>query len=107
MPQPFPLFLSLEGRRALVVGGNDKAVRKVELLLATGARISLIAETVNGEVAQLIAERRIAWVGGRFDATMLEGVSLVIAACDEGFLQERVSRAAEARGLPVNVVDRP
>ena len=36
--QSFPLFLSLEGRRALLVGGNDAAARKAELLLSAGAR---------------------------------------------------------------------
>jgi uroporphyrin-III C-methyltransferase/precorrin-2 dehydrogenase/sirohydrochlorin ferrochelatase len=107
MSQPFPLFLSLEGRQALVVGGNDKAVRKIELLLAVGARVFLVAGTVNGETAQLIADHRITWAGGRFDAVMLEKMSLVIVAADEEALQQRVSRAAEARGLPVNVVDRP
>ena len=51
--QNFPLFLSLQDRRALVVGGNDQAARKVELLLAAGAQVALIAETVSGEIAQL------------------------------------------------------
>ena len=29
--QTFPLFMSLQGRRVLVVGGTDHAARKVEL----------------------------------------------------------------------------
>ena len=105
--QTFPLFLSLKDRRALVVGGNDPAVRKVELLLAAGARVSLIAETVSGEIAQLIAEGRISWAGHGFDATDLEGASLVVVATDDEALQARVSQAAQAHCLPVNVVDRP
>ncbi len=59
--QTFPLFLNLHGRRALVVGGGDPAARKVELLLAAGAQVSLIAATVEGEIAQLIGEARISW----------------------------------------------
>ena len=55
MMKNFPLFLSLQGRRALVVGGGEPAARKVELLLSAGAQVSLIAETVTGEIAQLIA----------------------------------------------------
>jgi len=34
---------------------------QLELLLAAGARVTLIAETVVGEIAQLIAEARISW----------------------------------------------
>lgn len=103
--QVFPLFLSLKGRRALVVGGTDQAARKIELLLSAGAQVSLIAETVAGEVAQLIADGRVTWVGGGFSDDELTGVSLVIVACDDEPLQARVSQATQARCIPVNVVD--
>ncbi|MBN9090252.1 MAG: hypothetical protein J0J01_25350 [Reyranella sp.] len=107
MMQGFPIFLSLRERRALVVGGCDAAARKIELLLSAGAQVSLVAETVTGCIAQLIADGRIVWVGRAFEAGELEGVSLVIVACDDVELQGRVSRAAQARGVPVNVVDTP
>jgi uroporphyrin-III C-methyltransferase/precorrin-2 dehydrogenase/sirohydrochlorin ferrochelatase len=105
--QSFPLFLSLQNRRALVVGGTDHAARKVELLLSAGAQVLLIAETVTGEIAQLIADRRICWGGRRFDEADLVGVSLVIVAAEDEALQARVSQRAQAHCVPVNVVDRP
>jgi uroporphyrin-III C-methyltransferase/precorrin-2 dehydrogenase/sirohydrochlorin ferrochelatase len=107
MMQNFPLFLSLRERRALVVGGGDAAARKIELLLSAGARVSLIAETVTGEIAQLIADGRISWAGRSFERDELDGLSIVIVACDDPLLQARVSHAAQARGMPVNVVDTP
>lgn len=107
MMQSFPLFLSLAGRRALVAGGTEQAARKVELLLSAGARVSLIAETVNGEIAQLIADGRISWAGRSFEDDDLTGHALVIVASDDECLQAEVSQAAQARCLPVNVVDRP
>jgi len=103
----FPLFLMLCDRQALVVGGGEPAARKMELLLSAGARVSLLAERVNGEIAQLIADGRISWAGGSFDDGDLEGMSLVIVASDDEALQARVSAAAQARSVPVNVVDRP
>src|SRR6185436_7315011 len=105
--QNFPLFLSLQGRRALVVGGTDHAARKVELLLSAGAQVSLIAETVTGEIAQLIADARICWAGRTFDEADLAGVALVIVATGDEALQARVSQLAQAHCVPVNVVDRP
>jgi uroporphyrin-III C-methyltransferase/precorrin-2 dehydrogenase/sirohydrochlorin ferrochelatase len=105
--QAFPLFLSLKDRRALVVGGDESAARKAELLLQAGARVTLIAETVTGEIAQLIADGRIAWAGHDFDSADLDGITLVIVATDDGALQVRVSQAAQRRCVPVNVVDRP
>jgi uroporphyrin-III C-methyltransferase/precorrin-2 dehydrogenase/sirohydrochlorin ferrochelatase len=107
MMQSFPLFLSLTDRRALVVGGGEPAARKAELLLQAGARVTLIAETVTGEIAQLIADGRIAWAGHSFDTADLDGMMLAIVATDDGVLQARVSHAAQRRCVPVNVVDRP
>ena len=103
--QTLPLFLSLQGRRALVVGGTEAAARKIELVMAAGAEVSLIAETVTGSIAQLIADGRICWLDRSFEAGALSGISIVIVAVDDPVLQGRVSRAAEARGMPVNVVD--
>ena len=105
--QNFPLFLMLRDRRALVVGGSEPAARKIELLLAAGAQVTLIAETVVGEIAQSIADGRICWGGHTFDDGDLDGVSIVIVAGNDDLLAARVARAAEHRGVPVNVVDRP
>ena len=99
--------MSLQGRRALVAGGTEAAARKVELLLSAGAQVTLIADTVVGEIAQLIDEGRISWAGRVFDEADLAGVSLVVVASDDEGLQARVSLAAQQRCLPVNVVDRP
>ncbi|MFO1080525.1 MAG: NAD(P)-dependent oxidoreductase [Reyranellaceae bacterium] len=103
----FPLFLTLKGRRVLLVGGSDAAARKAELLLAAGARITLIADTVTGAVAQLIADGCVSWAGHDFDEADLTGVVLAIVATPDEALQARVSAAAQRRCLPVNVVDRP
>ncbi len=105
--QTFPLFLSLQGRRALIVGGGEAAARKTELLLKAGAQVSLIAGTVGGEIAQLISEGHISWAGCNFHDSELEGVSLVIVASEDDSEQARVSASAQKRCVPVNVVDRP
>lgn len=105
--QNFPLFLNLQDRRALLIGGSEHAASKLDLLLSAGARVSLVAETVTGEIAQLIDEGRISWAGRTFEEADLDGVSLVIVATADEALQARVSQAAQTRGVPVNVVDRP
>jgi uroporphyrin-III C-methyltransferase/precorrin-2 dehydrogenase/sirohydrochlorin ferrochelatase len=105
--QTFPLFMSLQGRRVLVVGGTEAAARKVELLLSAGAQVTLIADVVVGEIAQLIDEARISWAGRAFYDEDLAGVSLVVVASNDEALQARVSQAAQQRCVPVNVVDRP
>ncbi|HYI03797.1 MAG TPA: NAD(P)-dependent oxidoreductase, partial [Reyranella sp.] len=95
MMQTFPIFLTLQDRPVLVVGGGEPAARKVELLLSAGARVSLIADTVVGEIAQLIAEARISWAGRAFDDGDLSGMALAIVATDDEALAARVSNAAQ------------
>src|SRR5262245_12805601 len=86
----FPIFLSLQDRPVLVVGGGEPAARKVELLLSAGARVALIADTVEGEIAQLIAEARISWAGRGFEEDDLSGMALVIVDTEDAALAQRV-----------------
>jgi uroporphyrin-III C-methyltransferase/precorrin-2 dehydrogenase/sirohydrochlorin ferrochelatase len=102
-----PIFLKLEDRLAVVVGGGDVAARKLELLRRAGARIRIVAPEAGEAVAALAASGRIAWRQARFGAEDLEGADLVIAATDARDVNEAVAAAARARHLPVNVVDSP
>ena len=42
----FPMFVPLEGRRGLVVGGGEVALRKIEKLAPYGASIRVIAPQI-------------------------------------------------------------
>ena len=82
----FPIFLDLAGRRVLVLGDGEIARRKAEPLARAGADILLAT---------------------RFHAGLLEGCALAVGAdAPEADLQA-LSAAAQAAGIPVNIVDRP
>jgi uroporphyrin-III C-methyltransferase / precorrin-2 dehydrogenase / sirohydrochlorin ferrochelatase len=100
----FPVFLRLSGQRVLVVGAGEVALRKVRLLARSGARIELVAPEVHPEI-QALAGATLKVVASHFNASLLEGCRLVIAATDDTALNAEVAAAAEARGIPVNVVD--
>lgn len=86
MPAHFPICLDLAGKRCLVVGAGAEAERKAAALRRAGARVECSAE---------------------FKADDLDGCTLVVAADIDFALAEAVSRAARARGILVNVSDRP
>lgn len=102
-----PLFLRLQGASVLVVGGGEVATRKVALLEACGARITLVAPALAPALATAVAEGRITHDAQPFSARSLAGVRLVVAATDDEAVNAAVAAAGMATGVLVNVVDSP
>ena len=101
----FPLFADLRGRRVLVVGGGAVARRKLEPLLAAGARVVVGAPWLEPAVTELFAQGRIEHLAGPFQPAWLDGAWLVVAATDDGEVNRAVAEAAQARRIWANVVD--
>jgi uroporphyrin-III C-methyltransferase/precorrin-2 dehydrogenase/sirohydrochlorin ferrochelatase len=102
-----PIFADLAAADVLIVGGGEAAARKVRLLRKTDVRITVVAETVTEELRELAAQGSIAVVPRAFLSRDLDGQRLVYAASGDGVRDGIVSRAAKARGIPVNVIDAP
>lgn len=100
----FPGFLNLQDRLVLVAGGGENAARKIRLLAKAGARIRVVAPDLNSEILSLVADGA-AEHRAEFSADALNDVRLVISAYGDA-RDEAVARAAQQRGLLVNVVDR-
>jgi uroporphyrin-III C-methyltransferase/precorrin-2 dehydrogenase/sirohydrochlorin ferrochelatase len=102
-----PIFLKLEDRLAVVIGGGEVAARKLDLLRRAGARIRVVAPALGEEIAALAAQGAIAHFARGFEPADLDGAELAIAATDDRQVNETVAAAARIRHLPVNVVDAP
>ena len=102
-----PLFHKLQGGRVLVVGGGEIALRKARLLADAGAALRVVAPEVDGQLAALAREGGGEVLVRGYQASDLDGCRLVIAATDDSALNAQVSAEAQARSLPVNVVDAP
>jgi len=102
-----PVFLRLQDQPALVVGGGQVALRKVHTLLRAGACVRLVAPEIHDELKALLAAPPHVLHERAFAASDLDSVKLVVAATDDGELNCEVSRLAQTRHLPVNVVDQP
>jgi uroporphyrin-III C-methyltransferase/precorrin-2 dehydrogenase/sirohydrochlorin ferrochelatase len=102
-----PIFIQLRGSPTVVVGGGSVALRKVDLLLKAGARVTVIAPRLHDELRALAVRGQLDYVALEFHPHHLDGTSLVIAATDSRDVNAAVSAAAKARRLPINVVDDP
>lgn len=102
----FPIFLTLQGRPALVVGAGAMTVAKARLLHAAGARVTLITnrDTPDAELPQDDAARILDRPFRKVDAPRY---ALIYSATGDAVEDARVAAAARAAGIPVNAVDRP
>ncbi|MEH6367231.1 MAG: siroheme synthase CysG, partial [Pseudomonas marincola] len=102
-----PLFHKLQGRTVLVVGGGEVALRKARLLADAGATLRVVTLAIRDDMRQMLESVHGELRLRGYQADDLEGVVLVIAATDDEPLNQLISEQAQARGVPVNVVDAP
>jgi precorrin-2 dehydrogenase / sirohydrochlorin ferrochelatase len=104
----YPMFVDLEGRRCLVVGGGPVATEKVEKLLQHGAVIRLVTPETTDGLAAMVSSGEVAEHRRRaYRPEDLEGCFLVIAATNLDAINRMIWQDAEALNLLCNVVDVP
>ncbi len=101
------MFLNLEDRACLVVGGGAVGERKVRDLLAAGARVTVVSPECTPGLAELAARGQMTWRRTHFSPPDLAGMDLVIGATSDPAVNREVSAAARERHLPVNIADAP
>jgi siroheme synthase-like protein len=101
----FPIFVKLEGRLVVVIGGGSVAEGKIPGALSAGARVQLVAPSITPQIAEWVRFGKIDWLPKEFEAADLDEAFLVIAATSAPGVNEAVFREAEARGLFCNAVD--
>jgi uroporphyrin-III C-methyltransferase/precorrin-2 dehydrogenase/sirohydrochlorin ferrochelatase len=101
-PALLPTFLKLNDMPVLVVGGGPVAASKLDSLVPTGARITVVAPEVCGAIraAGVAVEQR------PFQIADLDGVWFVVSAATPE-VNRAVAEAARERRLFVNAVDDP
>jgi len=103
----FPIFLDLEGRSAVVIGGGEPAVQKVRLLLKTPARITVITEQPAAELRAFADAGRLTLLTRSWTPADLDGAVIAYAATGDKGLNAPIAAAARAKDILVNVVDEP
>ena len=102
-----PAFLDVQGKRCVVVGGGEVALRKATLLARAGAKLHIVAPELCSELRALCSSTDSLICPIEFQACCLAGATLVIAATDSLDVNTCVSERAQSLGIPVNVVDQP
>ena len=101
----FAAFLDLRGKPGVVVGGGAIAAGKVETLLRSGVRVTVIAPDLCARLTELTTLGAIRHEPRRFQPGDVMGAEIVIAATDDAAVNEAAADAARSQRIPVNVAD--
>ena len=102
-----PVFHDVFGASVLVVGAGTVGTRKIEALLAGGARVTVVAKEFSPAVEERAMRGDLTTLRGTFHPDQMREAELVFVATPDRALNRRVSAEARRRRLPVNVADSP
>lgn len=101
----FPVFLKLQDEPCLIVGGGDCAARKMRLLAAAGARLTVVAPSACPEIVERACAGGVRHLAEPFRPEHLDGMRLAIAATGRDDVNAAVTEAAKRRNVWANAVD--
>jgi uroporphyrin-III C-methyltransferase/precorrin-2 dehydrogenase/sirohydrochlorin ferrochelatase len=102
-----PFFFDLNSRPCLLIGGGSIATRKARLLAKAGAKLMVVAPYISDEMQAMVSASGGECFFRGYETSDLEVGVVIICATDDSDINQRVSSEAQARRLPVNVVDSP
>jgi uroporphyrin-III C-methyltransferase/precorrin-2 dehydrogenase/sirohydrochlorin ferrochelatase len=113
VPQPspklnaFPVFMRVESRLVVIVGGGAEALAKARLVGQSNAAVKIVAPNADPELVAWSAENGATLLDAEYGRDLLTGAVMVFAASGDAALDRRVADDSRALGIPVNAVDRP
>ena len=103
----FPLFVNLENKKILVIGGGKIAYKKITKILEYSANVTIVAEKIEEEKllqlenVKIVDNKRI-----ENDKDIIEELVkdyfLVIAATNDEELNENIAKICDSRGILIN-----
>lgn len=103
-PVPYPVNLHLTDQPVLVVGGGRVAAHKVEALVRSGARVTVIAPHAVAEIAD---SENVYWQQRPYRDGDAAAYRLVITATDDAAVNAHVAADGAAANVFVNSADDP
>lgn len=101
----FPLFINMEGRNVIVIGGGSVALRKIRILIEYGADIRMISSKITDELKLLADKKYIVWTNENLTEHNLDYLAeafLVICASDDKALNKMAADYCQMRHILVD-----
>ena len=101
----YPIFLQVEAKPVLLVGGGHVALEKIGKLVEAGASVTVVAPDLIAPVRAFIDDGRARWIARPVAPGDTAGYALVLIATDNGAVNRAVADEARGRGILVNAAD--
>jgi len=101
----FPLFLSIDKKKILLVGGGKIARDKLVRLLDFTTDIKIIASKISSETLQVIKKNNLKYEEKSFHDSDIDGFDIIIVAVDDIKLQKHIYDITRDKKVLINSVD--
>ena len=101
----YPIYLDIEERPVLIIGGGNVCARKAETMRKYGAKVTIVSPEFTEEIEQWAAGGLVTLRRKAYEEADLDGAAIVIASTDDQCVNGRIARDCRRRRIPVNVVD--
>lgn len=101
----FPIFVSLEHKKCVVIGGGTIAVRRVRTLLDFCNDITVISPTICPEMEYIVKENKITYYSRCYRQGDGKDVFLLVACTNDRTVNHQAGEEAKAFGAFVSVAD--
>jgi len=109
-PKPvvvLPVFLKLEDRRVLIVGGGRVAEEKLDAVLRSATDVTVIAPRITPRIAEWARESRVNYIAGEYREGAVRDFFLVITCTDSDSVNRKIYGECREAGILCNSVDDP
>jgi precorrin-2 dehydrogenase/sirohydrochlorin ferrochelatase len=107
MKDLYPVYLQLDQKKVLVVGGGSIATQKIHALLNTGCIITVVSPAITKEIASWNQQKLVHLIQREFRDMDVHNMSLVFSATNDRSINEKVKAIANQKSIMVNAIDDP
>ena len=99
----FPLFVNIEEKEIVVVGGGTIASRRIRTLLPFCSHLTVVAPEASEMIRELAAEGRLVWKQEKYTRDSLRYADMVLACTDDPKVNSEIYSVCKCLGIQVNV----
>src|SRR5215510_1264858 len=103
----YPIFLKLEGRKVLIVGGGKVAEEKIYAVLRSATDVTVVAPQINHRIRDWAESGWLRHIAEEYRAGTAKDYFLVIACTDSETVNRKIYAEAQQAGVLCNAVDDP